>query len=75
MVALDLSAAFNTVNHKILLEVLNKYYGIRGLALQCIKSYLTNRLFHVQIEDNFSEVKTTDLSVPQGSILGPKHFT
>ena len=38
IVALDLSAAFNTINHGILLEVLNKYYGIKGLALQWIES-------------------------------------
>ena len=69
MVALDLSAAFDTVKHKILLEVLNKYYRIQGLALQWIKSYLTNRQFHVQIEDKFLEVKTIDFAVPQG-----KHF-
>ena len=74
MVALDLSAAFDIVNHIILLEVLNKYYGIHGLALQWIKSYLTNRQFQVQIEDKFSEVKTVDFSVPQGSILGPILF-
>ena len=73
--ALDLSAAFNTVNHGILLEVLNKYYGIKGLALQWIKSYLTNRQFWVQIEDDFLEVKKIDFSVPQGSILGPILFT
>ena len=43
MVALDLSAAFDTVKHKILLEVLHKYYGIQGVMLQWIKSYLANR--------------------------------
>ena len=75
MVALDLSATFDTVNHKILLEVLNKYYGIQGLPLQWIKSYLTNRQFCAQIEDKFSEVKTIDFSVPQGSIVGPIFFT
>ena len=64
MLALDLSATFDTVNQKILLEILNKYYGIQGLALQWIKSYLTNRQFHIQIEDKFSEVKTIDFSVP-----------
>ena len=70
MVALDPNAAFNTVNHKILLGVLNKYYEIHGLAPKWIKSYLANRQFWVQIEDKFSEVKTIDFSVPQGSILG-----
>ena len=75
MVALDLSAAFDTVNHRMLLEVLNKYCGIRGLALQWLKLYLTDRQFKVQIEENFSEVKTINFSVPQGSILGPVLFT
>ena len=75
MVSLDLSASFDKVDNRILLEVLNKYYGIKGLALQWIKSYLTNRQFQVQIEDQFSEVKKIDFSVPQGSILGPILFT
>ena len=37
MVALDLSAAFDTVNHGIMLEVLNKYYGIKGLEMNWSK--------------------------------------
>ena len=45
MVALDLCATFDTVNHQILLEVPNKYFGIQGIALKWIKSYLTNRQF------------------------------
>ena len=57
MVSLDLSAAFDTVDHGILLEVLNKHYGIKGLALKWIRSYLTNRQFQAQIKDEFSEVK------------------
>ena len=60
IVALELSAAFDTVNHKILLEVLNKYYRIQGAALKWIKSYLANRQFWVQIEDKFWEAKTID---------------
>ena len=75
MVTLDLSAAFDTVNDRTLLEVLNKYYGIQGLALQWLKSYLTDRQFKVEIEENISEVKTINFSVPQGSILGPILFT
>ena len=47
----------------------------QGAALQWIKSYLANRQFQVQIKDKFSEVKTIDFSVPQGSILGPILFT
>ena len=45
------------------------------MALQWLKSYLTNRQFKVQIEENFSEVKTINFSAPQGSILGPILFT
>ena len=75
MVALDLSAAFDTVNHKMLLEHLNKYFKIKGITLKWIKSYLSNRQFHVQIEDQLSEVKTIDFSVPQKSILGTVLFT
>ena len=72
MVALDVSAAFDTVNHKILLEVLNKYFLIQGIALKWIKS---NRQLPVQIEDQFSEIKTIDVSVSQDSILGPVILT
>ena len=75
MVALDHSATFDTVNHKILLKVLIKYYRIQGAALKWIKSYPVNRQFWVQIEDKFLEAKTIDFSVPQGSILGPILFT
>ena len=75
MVTLDLSVAFDTVNHKILLEVSNKYYGIQGVAFLWIKSYLANKQFWVQIEDKFLEVKLIDFSIPQGSILGPILFT
>ena len=75
MVALDLSAAFGTVNHKILLKVLNKYYRIQGAVIKWMKSYLVNRQFQVKIEDKFSEAKTIDFSVPQESNLGPILFT
>ena len=68
MVALDPSASYNTANYKILLDVLTKYFW------KILNLYLTNRQFHVQIEDQFSDVKTLD-SVLWGSILGPLLFT
>ena len=74
MMALDLSAAFDTINHKACLDVLNKCFGIQGTGLQWIKSYLMNRQFCVQIKDQFSDVKTVDFTVPQDSIQGPVLF-
>ena len=74
VVCLDLSAAFDTVNHKILLDVLKNYFGITVQALCWISSYLSNRKFLVQIGQYTSTVVTVNFSVPQGSILGPILF-
>ena len=74
IVSLDLSAAFNTVNHTILLEVLNCYFGITEHALSWISSYLSSRRFQVQVRHLTSKTVEIDSSVPQGSILGPILF-
>ena len=74
IVCLDLSAAFNTVNHRILLDVLKSYFGISEHALAWISSYLSNRKFLVQIGQLTSKTVEIDFSVPQGSILGPILF-
>ena len=70
---LDFSKAFDTVNHKILLEKLQKY-GIRGVPLQWFTSYLTNRRQYVRIDNADSEMLTMTCGVPQGSTLGPLLF-
>lgn len=70
---MDLSAAFDTVVHEILLCDCNKI-GIEGPALAYLKSYSGNRTYHVQIGKAFSEMKTLDRSVPQGSVLDPILF-
>ena len=70
---LDLSKAFDTVNHNILFDKL-EHYGIRGLALDWVKSYFSNRLQYVQFNDHFSNSKNVLCRVPQGSILGPLFF-
>lgn len=70
---LDLSKAFDTLNHEILLEKLN-YYGIVGVAHNLMTSYITNRKQYVEIDDTKSDTLTLTTGVPQGSILGPLLF-
>ncbi len=70
---LDLSKAFDTVSHDILLTKLN-HYGVRGISNDWFKSYLTNRFQFTQIDDIKSSLEMTVCGVPQGSILGPLLF-
>jgi hypothetical protein len=70
---LDLSKAFDTVNHDILFDKL-EHYGLRGLALDWIKNYFCNRLQYVQYNDTYSISKSTQCGVPQDSIIGPLLF-
>jgi len=72
-VFIDLAKAFDTLDHKILLAKL-EHYGVRGLALQWFKSYLSDRKQYVIINGVSSELKNVSFGVPQGSILGPLLF-
>ena len=70
---LDLAKAFDSVDHEILLRKLEKY-GIRGVALKLMTSYLENRQHKTKCNEVESVLKILGIGVPQGSVLGPLLF-
>lgn len=72
-VFIDLTQAFDSINHNILFAKLEAI-GICGPALLLLKSYLYNRVQVVSISNVYSRQRTTNIGVPQGSILGPLLF-
>jgi hypothetical protein len=75
LVLLDLSSAFDTIDHNILLSRLSSYFGISDLALKLLTSYLQNRTQTVCIDSHFSPPSPLSTGVPQGSVLGPLLFS
>ena len=67
LVALDLSAAFDTVDHDILLSILSSKYGIKGVTLKWFDQYLRPRSFRVTVNGVCSKDRDLTVSVPQGS--------
>ena len=70
---LDLAKAFDTVAHQILLERLYNM-GIRGIANDLFRSYLSDRSHRVKVENIFSDPLKVECGVPQGTVLGPLLF-
>ena len=75
VISLDLSAAFDTIDHQIHLSHLNTSFGISDTTLSWLQSYLTNRTSSVRIGRHCSSSVTCTTGVPQGSVLGPLLFT
>ena len=74
LVSLDLSAAFDTLDHSTLFHRLEHTFGVAGPALEWVSSYLTNRSQFIKVDDVSSELFDCHLGVPQGSVLGPLLF-
>ena len=74
LVLLDSSAAFDTVDHAILIKRLEDSFLIKSDALNWIKSYLTDRKFSIMINNVKSQSKLLNYGVPQGSLLGPLFY-
>ena len=74
LLMLDLSAAFDTVDHEILLARLENRFGVKGTALSWFRSYLTGRSQSVLVQGARSENRELRCGVPQGSVLGPILF-
>lgn len=71
LVLLDLSAAFNTIDHDILISCLERLVGLSDNVLNWFKTYITGRKYYVKLRDHVSEDHESNFGVPQRSCLGP----
>ena len=74
-IGLDLSAAFDTLDHELLLSILETSVGFKDKVLSFLNSYLSSRSQKVLIDGEYSMPRTIKTGVPQRSVLGPVHFS
>ena len=75
LVLLDLSATFDTIDHKILLSRLSSFHGLSSTELNLIASYLLNQTQSVSIQSHSTPPSSIFTGIPQGSVLGPLFFS
>jgi len=75
LVSLDISAAFNSVTHNVLVQRLEDEFGVTGTCGWWISDYLTGRSFTVRVGQSTSPSRPMMTGVPQGSVLGPLLYT
>ena len=75
LVSLGISAAFDMVDHNLLLERPSVEFGVTGAARDWIASYLRSRTFFVRIGRSSSSIRSSNAGVPQGSVIGPVCLT
>jgi retron-type reverse transcriptase len=74
LISLDISAAFDTISHSILLRRLEMEFGVMGTAFNWLQTYLTDRRQYVKLGQYSSDTVLRSSGVPQGSVLGPLLF-
>jgi hypothetical protein len=74
LVLLDMSSAFDTVDHDIIVGVRQRWFAIQGLALDWFADFITDRSQSVFVADTVSAACAITCGVPQGLVLGPKQF-
>src|SRR5258706_214466 len=75
LIQLDLSAAFDTIDHKILLRRLENTFGLSGAVIDWVRSYISDRSQYVRIGQKQSVTTTCECGIAQGSVLGPLFYT
>ena len=69
------STAFDKIDHSILFDCLQHWYGIDGVVFKCVQSYVNSRKQQIKIDGHLSDAFHLPDGVPQGSVLGPFRFT